>query len=304
MTAAVALALVLLGAGAAAATRPTATNAATTAAPTTTASLPTTTASVPTTTTTVATTTGAVSTPTVRPAPGSSCGQTITVQPQRASAPAGPPPLAVGDSVLYDAAPALSYYGFESNAMVCRTMSEGIAWLQQQAESLPRLVVVALGTNGPVSDEQIDQLLSIVGPHRILAMVTPHNGSYAYVPGLIRAAAQQHPGRIEILDWDQLSAGHPNWFAPDGIHLGGTAGIDAYAQLVASALLERPTPSPAATATMPTASSHGRPRPRPPRRPRPVPAHPPDAGLSSQSIGTALVTLAAVEALSLAFVGV
>jgi arsenate reductase len=40
--------------------------------------------------------------------------------------------------------------------------------------------------------------------------------------------------RIILLDWDPLSAGHGDWFAPDGIHLGGSVGIDAYAHLVAS----------------------------------------------------------------------
>ena len=142
--------------------------------------------------------------------------------------------------MLYDAAGALSYYGFESNAMVCRTMAQGIVWLEQHAGSLPILVVVALGTNGAVTTGQIDQLLSIVGPGRLLALVTPHNGNYAYVPGLIRSAAQHYPGQIVLLDWDRLSAGHPDWFAPDGIHLGGSAGINAFAHLVAGALTASP----------------------------------------------------------------
>ncbi|MDQ6804248.1 MAG: hypothetical protein M3065_04640 [Actinomycetota bacterium] len=167
------------------------------------------------------------------------CGQTTDVSP-RVSAGPGPPPLAVGDSVLYDASQSLASYGFHSNAMVCRTMAQGIVWLQGHAHGLPNLVVVALGTNGAVTVGQIDQLLAIVGPTRVLAMVTPHNGNYAYVPGLIRTAAQQHRGRILVLDWDQLSAGHANWFAPDGIHLGSAAGVTAFARLVANALLATP----------------------------------------------------------------
>jgi hypothetical protein len=123
--------------------------------------------------------------------------------------------------------------------MVCRTMAQGIVLLENDAR-IPSLVVVALGTNGAVTPAQIAQLLAIVGPNRVLAMVTPHHGNYAYVPGLIRSAAAQHPGRILVLDWDQLSSGHPDWFAPDGIHLGGAAGINAYSRLVASALLATP----------------------------------------------------------------
>ncbi|MDQ6778953.1 MAG: hypothetical protein M3071_22645 [Actinomycetota bacterium] len=167
------------------------------------------------------------------------CGETTNVSPRVAVGP-GPPPLAVGDSVLYDAAQALAQYGFQINAMVCRTMAQGIVYLQSHSQNLPNLVVVALGTNGSVTVGQIDQLLALVGPNRVLAMVTPHHGNYAYVPGLIRSAALQHPGRILVLDWDQLSAGHPSWFAPDGIHLGSTAGVQAFARLVANALLATP----------------------------------------------------------------
>lgn len=182
------------------------------------------------------------------------CGQTIDVSPQRSVGP-GAAPLAVGDSVLYDAAPVLSNYGFRSNAMVCRTMPQGIAWLQQHAGALPGLVVVALGTNGSVTNSQIDQLLGLLGPNRTLALVTPHHGNYAYVPGLYRAAAQQYPGRIEVLDWDGISGGHPEWFAPDGIHLGGTAGVNAFASMVAGSLSSAPTQVPAPQTT-PVAPPH------------------------------------------------
>jgi hypothetical protein len=227
------------------------------------------------------------------------CGQTTNVSPKR-SLGVGAAPLAIGDSVLYDAADALSYYGFQINAMVCRTMDQGIVWLEAHAKSLPVLVVVALGTNGSVTTGQIDQLLSIVGPNRLLAMVTPHNGNYAYVPGLIRSAAQQHPGQILVLDWDRLSAGHPNWFAPDGIHLGGAAGIDAYARLVAGALLPTPSqvPSPPVVRT-----------PAPPRvthPPKPVLKRPPKAPQPPAAIaagGTAWRVLATIEAVCLALVG-
>jgi hypothetical protein len=203
------------------------------------------------------------------------CGETTNVSPRR-SLGTGPPPLAVGDSVLYDAAGVLANYGFETNAMVCRTMAQGIAWLEAHGGNLPVLVVVALGTNGSLTTGQIDQLLTIVGPTRVLAMVTPHHGDYAYVPGLIRSAAQQHPGRILVLDWDRLSAGHPDWFAPDGIHLGGAAGVDAFARLVASPLLSAPIPAPVPVPTLtvkppasaPTVKS---PAPRRKSRPRPKP---------------------------------
>jgi hypothetical protein len=189
------------------------------------------------------------------------CGQTTQVNPQHAIVP-GPPPLAVGDSVLYAAAPTLGGDGFKSNAMVCRTMAQGIDWLLANGRPLPSLVVVALGTNGTVSSSQIDELLRIVGPDRTLALVTPHHGVSPGVPDLFRAAAQQHPDQILLLDWDRLSAGHPEWFAPDGIHLGSAAGIAAYARLVASALTGSPvTTAPTTTSATTTTASP----PKPPK---------------------------------------
>ena len=204
------------------------------------------------------------------PRASAQCGETTHVSPQHPLGP-GPAPLAVGDSVLYDAAGPLAEYGFEIDAMVCRTMAQGIAVLQAHGPHLPVLVVVALGTNGTVSKEQINQLLAIVGPERLLALVTPHHGDYAYVPGLFRAAGRAHPGRIVVLDWDRLSAGHPDWFAPDGIHLGGSAGIEAYARLVASSLQATPTSKSTTTTTSRSTSTS---TPPPPSRTRSAPTHP------------------------------
>jgi hypothetical protein len=233
------------------------------------------------------------------PPASAQCGETIDLAHRVAVGP-GPAPLAVGDSVLYDAAQPLAGYGFHVNAMVCRTMAQGIVWLQRHDENLPSLVVLALGTNGAVSAAQIDQLLSIVGPTRVLAMVTPHHGNYAYVPDLIRAAAHQHPGRILVLDWAALSAGHPSWFAPDGIHLGGAAGIDAFARLVEGALLSTPAQVPTVTVTTSSVPRTGpgpsapkrRPKP-PPKPPRPQPAAKPTAATLVRPVLAAVAALRA-----------
>jgi hypothetical protein len=216
----------------------------------------------------------ASSTTAVPPPAGSACGQTIDLPPRR-SLGIGGAPLAIGDSVLYDAAQPLSAYGFHVDAMVCRTMAQGIAWLAAHEHALPVLVVVALGTNGGASTGQIDELLSILGPHRFLALVTPRHGTDAATPALYRAVAQQDPDRIELLDWDRLSASHPDWFASDGIHLGGSAGIDAFAHLVASSLLGPVSPTaPVSPSTPSTTIQPATPKPatsKPAKAPPPPP---------------------------------
>jgi hypothetical protein len=206
------------------------------------------------------------------------CGQDYHGAPAHSDTPGGPP-LAIGDSVLADAVPELVRAGFEADGMVCRQMSQGIALLQTHAPHLPHLVVLALGTNGEVTPGEIDTALSILGPQRILALVTPHDGVIPSTPQVIRAAAASHPGRILLLDWDSLAAGHQDWFAPDGIHLGGSAGTEAFAQMVASLLPyatpvseERSTPTIGTPVTIqpahhrnPAAAHHPRAQSRPQR---------------------------------------
>ncbi len=169
--------------------------------------------------------------------PGASaqCGQEYRGAPAHSTVPGGAP-LAIGDSVLADAVPELVRYGFEADGMVCRQMSQGIAIIRQREANLPHLVVLALGANGEVTPRQIDTALTLLGPGRVLVLVTPHGGVLPSTPGVIRAAAAAHPDRILLLDWDQLAAEHPTWLASDGVHLGGTAGVDGFALMIASVL--------------------------------------------------------------------
>jgi hypothetical protein len=243
------------------------------------------------------------------------CGQDFHATPVHSDVPGGPP-LAVGDSVLADAVPLLVRDGFEADGMVCRQMSQGLALLQARQAHLPHLIVLALGTNGEVTPEQIDSALRIVGPQRILALVTPHGSVVPSTAQVIRTAAASHQGRIVLLDWDRLAEGHPHWFAPDGVHLGGQEGIGAFAQMMASlmpyASPEAPEPSgpeeptgppitiqpppshrspaihhpkatkqsqPATRASAPPASGVGATRPAAAPSPR-LPAHPASATLS------------------------
>src|SRR4051794_4507534 len=58
----------------------------------------------------------------------------------------GRAPLAIGDSVMLGAADRLAAAGFEVDARGCRQMSQGLDILAQR-RTLPRVVIVALGTN-------------------------------------------------------------------------------------------------------------------------------------------------------------
>ncbi len=77
----------------------------------------------------------------------------------------GPPPLAVGDSVMLGAVEPLQRTGFEVDVRGCRQFSEGLSVLRSRARtrSLPRIVVVGLGTNGTVTTTQIRAALRTSG---------------------------------------------------------------------------------------------------------------------------------------------
>lgn len=163
------------------------------------------------------------------------CGERLAADPSHWTG-GGPPPLVIGDSVLYEAVPGLARLGFQADAMVCRQFSQGLAMLQARAGSLPHLVVLALGTNGSVTIGQIDAALAILGPNRLLALVTPHHGVVPSDIQVMYQARAQHPRQVTVLDWNALGNRHPSWFGSDGIHLTGQAAINGLVQLIASVL--------------------------------------------------------------------
>jgi hypothetical protein len=200
------------------------------------------------------------------------CGEEFRQAPA-GSAAAGSAPLAIGDSVLADVVPELAQAGFEADGMVCRQMSQGIDILKERGASLPHLVLLALGANGEVTPLQIQEALGILGPSRVLALVTPHGSVVPSDSAVIRSAASEHPGRIILLDWDRLGGEHPEWLAPDGVHLGGSAGIAAFAQLITSALSAAPQQPPEATPEQ-RQEPVGAPETLPTPQKAPAPAHP------------------------------
>ena len=169
------------------------------------------------------------------PAAEAACGGAERFQPTKLRRP-GPPPLAIGDSVMLGAAPQLGRRGFEVDVRGCRQMSEGLAVLsaRRRAGSLPDVVVVALGTNWTVTTDQIRAALRILGPERVLGLVTPPEvgGVASSDQAAIRAAGRRWKLRVKVLDWVAKSAGRSwTW---DGMHL-TPAGAAAYARLLSQA---------------------------------------------------------------------
>jgi hypothetical protein len=126
--------------------------------------------------------------------------------------------------------------GFEVDVRGCRQMSEGLGVLRdrRRAGSLPDVVVIALGTNWTVSTAEIRSARRILGPDRVLGMVTPPEagGGRTSDHVVIRAAGKRWPVRVKVLDWVAYSAGKGwTW---DGMHL-KPAGAAGFARLLSRA---------------------------------------------------------------------
>jgi hypothetical protein len=150
----------------------------------------------------------------------------------------GPEPLAIGDSVMLLAVQLLARVGFDVNAQGCRGWSRGHAILRRRKRHgrLPRLVVMALGTNWRITRDDIGRTRRMLGRRRVLAIVTPREpGGYRGDTKRIRAAARAHPRRIKLLDWVRFSRGHRGWFGGDGVHLTST-GVTKYVRFLRRSL--------------------------------------------------------------------
>ena len=161
------------------------------------------------------------------------CGGVETASPKHKVAPR--PPLAVGDSSMLLALPALARVGYKVNARGCRQFGEGLRLLRdaRRRHQLPHLVVLALGADASVTAGEIQQAKKILGPKRKLGLVTPREsgGGESNDAKVIRNAGQRDPTRVKVLDWVHYSAGHSSWFQPDGLHL-TFSGAKAFARLL------------------------------------------------------------------------
>lgn len=143
-------------------------------------------------------------------------------------------PLIIGDSTMLLATPYLGGLGIEADARGCRQLGAGIELLaaRRRARTLPSIAVLALGANGPISGGAIGHALRIMGPFRVLGLVTPRrvgSGSAA----AMRRAARRHPDRVVLIDWRAYRGG--GLFAGDGLHV-SDRGARAFGRLVRTRL--------------------------------------------------------------------
>ena len=132
---------------------------------------------------------------------------------------------AVGDSVMIDYQIPLqsAIPGITVSAGVSRQWSEGIALLNQlkAQNQLGATVVVALGTNGPITAQYFDQMMSILsGASRVVFVNTHVDQPWQDPNNAVLAAGVKRYPNTTLVDWNTLAAANPSWFGSDGTHLG------------------------------------------------------------------------------------
>ena len=151
----------------------------------------------------------------------------------------GFPLVALGDSVMLGAAEELGALGFVVDAQVSRQMKNYLPDMQTIKDNglLGAAVVVHLGTNGPFSDDTLNQMLAILADVPVVVLLTS-KADRDWVAGnnaKLREVPASHPN-VTVLDWEVLGPQCPgDCFYDDGIHLNQN-GQNYYTSLISQVL--------------------------------------------------------------------
>lgn len=150
---------------------------------------------------------------------------------------------AVGDSVLAASSTTLQeiFPNMYVDAKVGRQVGEAIPVLQSLAQSgkLADTVLLSEGTNGPYSEQELDQIMAIVGKERKLYWINVHVPTRRWqdqVNNDLKVAAKKYPN-LKVIDWYTYSKNHPEWFYDDNVHP-NSEGLKYYGPYVARQILK------------------------------------------------------------------
>ena len=140
----------------------------------------------------------------------------------------------VGDSLMVGAAPYLQsgLNSFNYKARVGIQMDEGISYLRSLAaqDQIGDILLVSLGSNGPISSGQVDTVMELAGNRRVYAMNIVVARSWESSVNRVWAEGADRHRNLHIVDWHAYVGSHPGILRADGVHP-TSSGYAAYAQL-------------------------------------------------------------------------
>ncbi|WP_119326824.1 acyltransferase family protein [Companilactobacillus musae] len=136
------------------------------------------------------------------------------------------PLTAVGDSVMADGSDNfLKLFDDKKvivDAAVSRQLDASLGILQNYKDQgvLAPNVMIGLGTNGPFNMQQVSQIMDLVGPKRHVYWINVHVPTRPWektVNGVLSEATKKYKN-LTIIDWNDYSQGHTDWFYDDNVH--------------------------------------------------------------------------------------
>ena len=123
------------------------------------------------------------------------------------------------------------------NARVGRQAPELLDVMSHDSESVANSpLIFNLGNNNALTREQVVSIFEVAkaAPKAIVVNTAVPRPWKDANNALIREVALGYPN-ISVIAWDQISQGHPEYFAPDGVHL-VPAGVRAYVAAIETKL--------------------------------------------------------------------
>lgn len=147
--------------------------------------------------------------------------------------------LAFGDYVLVSVEPCLRKLGFDVDAASDRRVDAAAFDLRAIDDSIPGGVLIHLGANGGASAPELDGIMKILGPDRVVVWTTiqlpddPERYTFEQdTNAAIAGLAETYPN-VRIFSWNALSMTNPDWLNADGsMTKAGCKAFAAYAEQV------------------------------------------------------------------------
>ncbi len=150
--------------------------------------------------------------------------------------------LVIGDSVakkcIYTFPDVFPYGALD--AALNRRLSQGADLYQTYADQgiVGNIVVFCLGNNTTATDEDLDNVMAAVGSDKQVFFVNTRNDTgWMDASNATFANAPSRYSNAHVIDWYTASAGHSEYFEPDGMHLTADGGA-AYTQMIYDALVD------------------------------------------------------------------
>ncbi len=155
--------------------------------------------------------------------------------------PGGDQIVMLGDSVMLAAAKDIvaAFPGIYVDAVTSRRMAAAPALVQSLIDSgkLRPILVLGLGTNGPVDEAVLDEVTAMVGPHTEIILINAQ-APRDWIPGvnaLLASFAQEHRN-VELANWYDAIQPRLDVLTRDKIHAGGPIGDAIYIGAIRDAI--------------------------------------------------------------------